>query len=344
MDEAPVYPHIPYGQSDFRRVRLNRWLYVDKTRFLRRLEQEHYAFLIRPRRFGKSLWVSLLENYYDRFWAGDFDATFAGTDIGREPTEGRSRYVTLRFDFSTVNDKLETLEREFETYCMIELRGTLRRHPDLFPEAAVRDILEPPSIANKLGELFRYVGDHDIPLYVLIDEYDNFANTVLAHHGAEAYESFTHGGGFYRNFFATLKSGTSRSGGGIDRLFITGVSPVTMDDVTSGFNIGTNISLDRDFNEMVSFTEAEVRRLVETYRERGVSRSGRRYRHGHQGRMVQWLSVRHGRRDQPLQHRHGALLPEALDAEPRRAGIPDRHQRSHRLRQAAPPAGGGAAV
>ena len=122
--------------------------------------------------------------------------------------------------------------------------------------------------------LFRYAGDHDIPLYVLIDEYDNFANTVLAHHGADAYESFTHGGGFYRNFFATLKSGTSRSGGGIDRLFITGVSPVTMDDVTSGFNIGTNISLHPDFNEMVGFTEAEVRRLVEIFTARGVFDQG----------------------------------------------------------------------
>ncbi|MDE0447216.1 MAG: AAA family ATPase [Spirochaetaceae bacterium] len=270
MHEAPAYPRIPYGEGDFRRIRLNGWLYVDKTRFLRRLEQERYAFLIRPRRFGKTLWVSLLENYYDRFWAGDFDATFAGTDIGREPTGEQSRYVTLRFNFSMVNDKLETLEREFETYCMIELRGTLRRHPDLFPEAAVRDILAPPSIASKLSELFRYGGDHDIPLYVLIDEYDNFANTVLARHGAQAYEDFTHGGGFYRNFFATLKGGTARSGGGIDRLFITGVSPVTMDDVTSGFNIGTNISLEPDFNEMVGFTEAEVRRLVETYREHGV--------------------------------------------------------------------------
>ena len=270
MDETPVYPHIPYGQADFRRIRLNRWLYVDKTRFLRRLEQEHYAFLIRPRRFGKSLWVSLLENYYDRFWAGDFDATFAGTDIGQEPTGEQSRYVTLRFDFSTVNDKLATLEREFEAYCLIELQGTLERHPDLFPEAALQRILAPPSIATKLSMLFRYTGDHDIPLYVLIDEYDNFANTVLAYHGAEAYESFTHCGGFYRNFFATLKSGTSRSGGGIDRLFITGVSPVTMDDVTSGFNIGTNISLHSDYNEMVGFTEAEVRRLVEIYRERGV--------------------------------------------------------------------------
>ena len=266
----PAHPRIPYGEADFRRIRLNRWLYVDKTRFLRRLEEERYAFLIRPRRFGKSLWVSLLENYYDRFWADDFEATFAGTEIGWEPTGEQSRYVTLRFNFSAVNDKLETLEREFETYCMIELRGRLRRHPDLFPEAVVRDILEPPSIATKLTELFQYAGDHDIPLYVLIDEYDNFANTVLAYHGAEAYHSFTHGGGFYRNFFATLKSGADRSGGGLERLFITGVSPITMDDVTSGFNIGTNISLEPDFNEMVGFTEAEVRHLVETYRDLGV--------------------------------------------------------------------------
>ena len=166
VEETPAYPHIPYGQGDFRRIRLRRWLYVDKARFLRRLEQEHYAFLIRPRRFGKTVWVSLLENYYDRFWAGDFDATFAGTDIGQDPTEERSRYVTLRFNFSAVDDKLETLEREFEAYCLIELEGTLERHPDLFPEAALQRILAPPSITTKLSMLFRYVGDHGIPLYV----------------------------------------------------------------------------------------------------------------------------------------------------------------------------------
>ena len=123
MTTAPAYPRIPYGEADISRIRRNGWLYVDKTRFLRLLEQERYVFLIRPRRFGKSLWVSLLENYYDRFWRKQFDAVFAGTDIGRDPTEERSRYVTLRFNFSMVNDKLETLEREFETYCMIELRG-----------------------------------------------------------------------------------------------------------------------------------------------------------------------------------------------------------------------------
>ena len=270
MTTLPAYPRIPYGEADIMRIRRHGWLYVDKTRFLRRLEQERYAFLIRPRRFGKSLWVSLLELYYDRFWADRFDATFAGTDIGRSPTEERSRYVTLRFDFSMVDDKLETLEREFETYCHIELRGTLRRHPDLFPAEAVRDILARPSIATRLSELFRYAGDHGIPLYVLIDEYDNFANTVLAWHGAEAYHSFTHGGGFYRNFFAALKGGADRAGGGLERLFITGVSPVTMDDVTSGFNIGKNISLHPDFNEMVGFTAAEVRHLVEMYRDLGV--------------------------------------------------------------------------
>ena len=270
MDEAPAYPRIPYGEADFRRIRLNRWLYVDKTRFLRRLEQERYVFLIRPRRFGKSLWVSLLENYYDRWRGHEFEAVFAGTDIGRNPTAERHRYVVLRFDFSMVNDKLDTPEREPETYCHTVLRHALERHPDLFPDEARQRLLAPPSITGKLAELFLYASRHDVPLYVLIDGYDNFANVEPAQHGAEAHESSTHGGGFFRNFFATVKAGTDRSGGGIERLFITGVLPVTMDDVTSGFNIGTNISLEPDFNEMVGFTEAEVTRLLETCRDHGV--------------------------------------------------------------------------
>ena len=97
MSSPPTHPRIPYGEADFKRIRLNRWLYVDKTHFVRRLEDERHAFLIRPRRFGKSLWISLLENYYDRFWADGFAATFAGTDIGQHPTGKQSRYVTLRF-------------------------------------------------------------------------------------------------------------------------------------------------------------------------------------------------------------------------------------------------------
>ena len=256
---------IPYGWSDFALMRRERALYVDKTHFLRDLEEQRYAFLIRPRRFGKSCWVSLLENYYDRGRAERFGELFEGTDIGHRPTASRNRYVVLRFDFSAFEDTLETLRERFESYCHTRLRGALERNADLFPEAVRQRILESGAIDGKLNELFVYAGDEGIPLYVLIDEYDNFANTVLAYRGAEAYGSFTQGGGFYRSFFATLKAGTA--GGGIERLFVTGVSPITMDDATGGFNIGANISLDRRFNEVLGFTEAEVREVLKTYRE-----------------------------------------------------------------------------
>ena len=267
---APApWPRIPYGEMSFPRIRRNGWLYVDKTRFLRPLEDERYVFFIRPRRFGKSCWLTLLECYYGRHWAHEFETLFGDIDIGRAPTAERGRYVVVRFDFSAFNDKLETLEERFEDYCDIRLRTALERHPDLFPEAALRHILSRPAIDAKLTELFDYAGEHGIPLYILIDEYDNFANTVLVHRGQEAYESFTHGGGFYRNFFATLKAGTAEAGG-LERLFITGVSPITMDDVTSGFNIGKNVTLKPKFNDVLGFTEPEVRGLLELYRDRGA--------------------------------------------------------------------------
>ena len=263
------YPRIPYGWADFRAIRLENRLYVDKTRFVHALEEERYVFLIRPRRFGKSCWVSLLDNYYDRTRADEFEVIFGGTDLGRQPTANRHRYVVLRFDFSAFDDTLETLRERFEEYCQLEVRHALERNADLFPEAARQHICAPSSVNGQLNELFLYAGDHGIPLYALIDEYDNFANTILAYHGAEAYQSFTHGGGFYRNFFATLKAGAGR-GGGLERLFITGVSPITMDDVTSGFNIGKNISLHPEFNDMLGFTEEEVRELLEMYRDHGA--------------------------------------------------------------------------
>ncbi len=263
------WPRIPYGEASFRRIRVNGWLYVDKTRFLRPLEDERYVFFIRPRRFGKSCWLSLLECYYGRHWAHEFEDLFGGTDVGRAPTAERGRYVVVRFNFSAFNDKLETLEERFEGYCFTELRYALERHPDLFPEPALRRIFAPPAIDGKLTELFKYAAEHGVPLYVLIDEYDNFANTVLAHRGREACESFTHGGGFYRNFFAALKAGAGEAGG-LERLFITGVSPITMDDVTSGFNIGENVTLEPELNDVLGFTEPEVRELLKLYRDRGA--------------------------------------------------------------------------
>ena len=264
------YPRIPYGWADFRAMRLEGRLYVDKTRFLRPLEEERFVFLIRPRRFGKSCWLSLLENYYDRKWASEFEQVFGTLDIGHEPTENRHSFVTLRFDFSAVHDAPETLEREFEYYCGDVIQRSMERHPALFPQQEVQRISSAPSTGAKLHSLFWHAAEHDIRLYLLIDEYDNFANTILAHHGADAYHELTHGSGFYRNFFAALKAGAGRSGGGLERLFITGVSPITLDDVTSGFNIGKNISLLPEFNAALGFTEAEVRGLLQTYREAGA--------------------------------------------------------------------------
>ena len=263
------YPRIPYGMGSFERIRTQGLLYVDKTRFVRALEDHRHAFFIRPRRFGKTCWVALLECYYDRNRAQRFDALFAGTDIGADPTPDRSRYVVLRFNFSAFDSRLATLEERFELYCEDQVRHMLSSSRDLFPDEAARHILAPPGINAKLERLFRFVGTHGVALYVLIDEYDNFANTVLAYHGEAAYQHFTHGEGFYRAFFATLKAGTEQ-GGGIERLFMTGVSPITLDDVTSGFNIAKNISLSPEFNELLGFTEVEVRGLLELYRDLGV--------------------------------------------------------------------------
>ena len=258
---TPDYPLIPYGWADFRAIRLEGRLYVDKTRFLRPLENERFVFLIRPRRFGKSCWLSLLENYYDRGWAGEFEQVFGGTDIGREPTQNRHSFVVLRFDFSVVHDAPETLEREFEDYCGEVIRRSMERHPDLFPKQEVQRILAVRPAPNKLTALFGYASTHDLRLFVLVDEYDSFANREQAHHGA--YSSFYHG------FFAALKSGAGRTRG-LERVFITGSTPLALEDAVSGFNIAKHISQAPEFNALLGFTEAEVRDLVRTYRSAGV--------------------------------------------------------------------------
>ena len=267
-DQPPSFPAIPYGRAYFRGIRLEGCLYVDKTRFLHPLEQERFVFFVRPRRFGKTCWLSMLESYYDRNQADDFERVFGGLDIYRQPTPNRGRYVVVRFNFSTFGGDPAKLERDFDEYCRRHVRDALEDSPDLFPDAVVRRIQAQSTVNGQLDELFLHARREEIPLYVLIDEYDNFANTILAGEGAEAYHAFTHGGGFYRSFFATLKAGTEN--GSVERLFVTGVSPVTMDDVTSGFNIGANLSLRPEFNEMLGFTEEEVRHVVETYRDLGV--------------------------------------------------------------------------
>ena len=270
---ASKYPPIPYGMADFRAIRREGFLYVDKTRFVRDLEHERYAFFLRPRRFGKTCWHSVLEHYYDRTRKDGFQALFAGTNIGDEPTANRSAYAVLRLNFSAFSKRLSTLEKRFEEYCHTRLRGMLEANEDVFPERLTQRILALPTIGGRLNELFLHAERLGVRLFLLIDEYDNFANTILAGEGEAAYRQLTHGGGFFRDFFATVKAGTDS--GNLERLFITGVSPVTMDDVTSGFNIGTNISFRTKYNDMVGFTETEVRGLVKMYRERACSTRSR---------------------------------------------------------------------
>ena len=270
MSDAPniAAPKIPYGRADFRGIRLDGSLYVDKTRFVRLLENHSYVLFIRPRRFGKTCWLSTLECYYDRRAKDDFEAVFGGTDIGENPTANCSRYVVLRLNFSAFGAQMDKLEEEFDLYCLRHLSATLERHPDLFSEDAKQNILAPSSVAGRLDALFLHVAERGLSLYMLIDEYDNFASNVLARHGEAAYYSFTGDEGFYRDFFTALKAGTDT--GALERLFITGVSPVAMDDLTSGFNIGRNLSLDPQFNEMLGFTEGEVRQVLRTYRDAGA--------------------------------------------------------------------------
>ena len=262
------FPPIPYGMANFQAIRTEGFLYVDKTRFIHEMEKDRHVFLLRPRRFGKSCWVSILEHYYDRTRKGNFEALFADTDIGREPTENRGRYAVLRLNFSAFSKRLETLEDSFEEYCDTRLGAMLDANADVFPEQLARRILSRRTMGARLNQLFHHADRLGVRLFMLIDEYDNFANTILAGEGEAAYRRLTHGSGFFRDFFATLKAGTES--GNLDRLFITGVSPVTMDDVTSGFNIGKNISFRRKYNDMVGFTEAEVRDLVDMYRHLDV--------------------------------------------------------------------------
>ena len=269
MERSTTHPQIPHGYADFERMRREQTLYVDKTRFLHELEEVRYAFFFRPRGFGKSCWVSLLQNYYDRSAADRFESLFAGTDVGRRPTPDRHRYVILHFDFSALGDAGETSQERFEQHCSRGLRLALERNRDLFPDATTQRVLAAPSIVAKMNELFLHMPTHYAPLYVLADGYDYLANTVLANRGAgRSRRSVSSDASFYRSFFSVLKAGAGR--GAIERMFVTGVAPISMAGVTGGFNIGTDISMYPEFAELLGFTEAEVRGLLERYRDIGV--------------------------------------------------------------------------
>lgn len=261
---------LPYGISDFPRIRCEDYYYVDKSRFIEILErQPPYLFLIRPRRFGKSLFLAMLEAYYSIDYAGRFEELFGELYIGQHPTKRHNSYMVLRFNFSEVSSKLEFVDRSFCEYCCMVMKNFILKYEHLLG-SGIWEVVNPDETnpEQMLAALKEYVSRTDCPrIYLLIDEYDNFTNTILSSYGQERYREKTHGEGLIRGFFNNVKASTSNAGAAVERLFITGVSPITMDDVTSGFNIGTNISMLPQFNDIIGFSEDEVREMITYYKD-----------------------------------------------------------------------------
>ena len=253
---------IPYGVSDFKTIRNEGLYYVDKTRYLARMEErDRFIFFVRPRRFGKSLFLSMMECYYDLNRKKEFGKLFGGLWLGDHPTENANRFMTLKLDFSKVGGTGEALERAFEDHIGKQLDDMVSRYPSCFDEEFRSRYFDQPA-SGKIADVVNKARRMDIPLYLIIDEYDNFTNQMIRATGVTDYREITHGAGFYRNWFKKFK-------GEFDRIFMTGVSPVTMDDLTSGFNIAANLTLEAEFNAALGFSEAEVLKMYSDFKGTG---------------------------------------------------------------------------
>ena len=255
---------IPYGMMNFVDVREDLCYYVDKTRFIEKIEAANkYFFFIRPRRFGKSLTKSMLQHYYDIRDAKNFERWYGDLYIGKHPTPERNSYLVINLNFSMIDGALGNYKDSLDIHCNTEFNFFCDVYEQYLPKGTKEEMNKRPDAVAQLDYLYKECYKNDLSIYLFIDEYDHFTNTILAEPDhIEDYMSETHGTGYLRRFFNTIKSGTDFS---IKRVFVTGVSPVTMDDLTSGFNIGTNYSLDYRFNEMVGFTEQEVRDMLTYY-------------------------------------------------------------------------------
>ena len=249
---------IPYGISDFKLLKEENYYFVDKTVFIEILESlsERYLMFLRPRRFGKSLFIAILEAYYSLDFKDDFENIFSDTYIGDNPTKERSSYHTMRFDFSSVS--LEDVEYFFTHTVKLELEAFIDRYSlDIAKESHPKGTFE--------NILKYFQKEKEKKLYILIDEYDHFANRLLFHDREGYKRAISQKSAFFKEFFTLLKVGTSGNDAPIKRVFITGVTPMTMYDVTSGFNIGANISLKKELNDMMGFNEKEVEELLAYY-------------------------------------------------------------------------------
>lgn len=261
--EQNAVKEVPYGISDFRTIVEQNIYYVDKTMYIPMLEkQARNLFFIRPRRFGKSVFLGMLHAYYDIRTKDKFQQWFGDLWIGRHPTETQGRYQVLHLDFSQVGGTIEKLEENFNFYLGTELDGFINAYADYYSEETQKKVKTTDYAGGKLGIIQQEARMKGYPLYLIIDEYDNFTNTVLNELGEDVYWAITHTEGFYRDIFKKFK-------GSFERIFITSVSPVTLDDVTSGFNIGWHISAQKEFNQMLGFSTEDVREIFTYYKDKG---------------------------------------------------------------------------
>ena len=250
---------IPYGLSNFKKVISEGYTFVDKSAYIAKLEATgEHNILLRPRRFGKSLFLSMLEYYYDVAYAADFEALFSQLAIGKNPTPLKNSYQVLFMEFSgiaTEGGHAKT-QQDFDREITNALKRFLQRYH--YPAEMQELIDAEPTPHSKMKAFWRLVEGQKILL--LIDEYDHFANSILAD-DLKLFQSIVGKGGFVRSFYETIKTATQR--GIVDRLFITGVTPIMLDSMTSGFNIGKNISQHETFNDAIGFTHEEVKQLIQ---------------------------------------------------------------------------------
>ena len=264
MNQPVKRKRIPYGMMNFIDVREDDCYYVDKTHYIPLIENANkYFFYIRPRRFGKSLTISMLHHYYNILEADKFEKWYGDLYIGKHPTPERNSYLIIYLNFAVVNAELNSYRQSLDAHCNTEFNFFCDVYAQYLPEGIKEEMNKKKGAIEQLDYLYKECMKTNQQIYLFIDEYDHFTNKILSEPSClEDYKSETYGTSYLRSFFDTVKAGTDST---IKRCFVTGVSPVTMDDLTSGFNIGTNYSLSPEFNEMTGFNEEEVRAMLDYY-------------------------------------------------------------------------------
>ena len=258
------YKLLPYGISNYVQVRREGLFLVDKTMYLERMERAgNFLFLIRPRRFGKSLFLSMMESYYDIEAKGDFDTLFGDTYVGSHPTPERNAYQVLSLDFSIAGGNIDELQANVNGYLDVVYGIFVSKYAKYYPEGYKEGYEQQKSTSDRMNYVHAMIKRYQVNAYLIVDEYDNFTNNVLNKHGEAVYHAMTHAEGFYRELFKRFKPSFTR-------ILMMGVSPVTMDDVTSGYNIATALTLEKQFNEMLGFSDDEVRQIIRYYNEAGA--------------------------------------------------------------------------